>query len=172
MKKNELLLRVAKADDAIEIHNLMQEVYNRLEDKNIYVCDDLEYVQTYIVDRGFAVVACNISGKIAASFVFRYPMLQADNLGRDIGLAEEELPKVVHMESAVVLPEYRGQGLQYKMLQYAEKIIDTSKFRYFMATVSPDNPASYKTFEKSGYQLIMTKEKYNGLKRRIYCKIV
>ena len=39
-----------------------------------------------------------------------------------------------------------------------------------MATVSPDNPASYQSFEKNGYKYMVTKEKYHGLVRKIYLK--
>lgn len=109
---------------------------------------------------------------IVASFIFRYPDNSADNIGRDIGLPEEELSSVVHMESVVVLPEYRGKHLQEKMLTYAEGLIDTQVHNCFLATVSPENPASYKSFEKCGYELVTTKEKYGGLMRRIYRKVV
>lgn len=98
--------------------------------------------------------------------------MQEDNLGRDIDLDEDKLKQGVHMDSAVVLPEYRGMALQSKMLKYAEEYIDKNKCKYFIATVSPENPASYKSLEKNGYQLMVTKEKYGGLMRRIYLKEV
>ncbi len=170
MKKNDIMYRQATSDDAEEIHSLMLQVYNNLGDKSIYVCDDLDYVRSCLSGGGFGVVACNKEKKIVGSFIMRYPGDSADNLGRDIGLPEEELCKVVHMESAVVLPEYRGNGIQQKMLCYAEELIDKGRYRYFMSTVSPDNPASFRSLEKNGYRHILTKEKYGGLMRRIYMK--
>lgn len=167
-----ILIRFAEESDAIATHKLMEEVYNRLEDKSLYIWDNLDYVKEQIKGNGFAIVSCNEEGKIIGSFIFRYPYQSADNLGRDINLPKGYLSEVVHMESSVVLPEYRGNDLQLKMLQYAEKLIDTSKYHYFMATVSPNNPASYKSFEKAGYKHISTKEKYDGLLRRIYLKEV
>lgn len=170
MNKDNIILKIANKEQANEIHNVMEEVYNCLEDKSLYVCDDLESVKEHIENNGFAVIACNSDSKIVASFIARYPMQSEDNLGRDIGLKEEQLEKVVHMESTVVLPEYRGRGLQSSMLQYGEKLIDKSKYKYLMATVSPDNKWSYNSFEKNGYKLMITKEKYGGLMRRIYLK--
>ena len=76
----------------------------------------------------------------------------------------------MHVESAVVASEYRGYALQGRMLQEAEHLIDRAKYSYLMATVSPENPASYKTLEKLGYELVLTKEKYGGLMRRLYIK--
>ena len=172
MKKEEIMLRKAQIEDAESIHNIMQRVYDLLDDKSIYVCDDLEYVVEHIEKKGLGVVAYNINKEIIASFILRFPKDSEDNLGRDINLPEEELDKVVHMETAVVLPEYRGSGLQKKMLDYAEKLIDVNKYNVFLATVSPKNPASFKTFEKAGYSHVLTKEKYGGLERRIYMKRV
>lgn len=172
MKKDETVLGLAAKEDITEIYKLMKTVYEGLDNKSLYVCDDLEYVKTHISGEGFAVKACNNDGEIVGSFIFRYPEMQEDNLGRDIGLEERELLKVVHMESVVVLPEYRGRGLQNAMLRYAEELINKNQYKYFMATVSPNNPASYKSFEKNGYKLILTKEKYDGLVRRIYLKKV
>ena len=137
MNKNDIVLKIATKDQVGEIYSVMEEVYNRLEDKSLYVCDDLEYVKSHIDNEGFTVIACNNASKIVGSFIFRYPRQSEDNLGRDIGLKEEQLEKVVHMESSVVLPEYRGRGLQLSMLQYGEELIDQSQYKYLMATVSP-----------------------------------
>jgi len=167
-----MLLTIASEDQADEIYHVMKAVYEQLEDKNLYVCDDLEYVKLHIKEAGFTVVACNEDAEIVGVFLVRYPGLDEDNLGRDIGMKQEQLNQVVHMESAVVLPQYRGRGLQQAMLKYAEQVIDKSKYKYFCATVSPDNPWSYHVFEKNGYQLKITKEKYAGLMRRIYIKEV
>ena len=164
-----ITLRTAKIEDAEDVHNIMQTVYDLLEDKSLYVCDDLNYVKEQIKN-GLGVVACNKEGKIIASFVIRFPKDALDNLGKDLNLPLSVLDRVVHMETAAVLPEYRGKGLQRRMLAYAENMIDKSKYNIFVATVSPNNPASCKTFEKLGYTNILTKEKYGGLERRIYMK--
>lgn len=170
--KDNFFIRQATIADAEEIYNVMVQAAEALEDKTLFVCDDLEYVREQIEQSGFAVVACKADGEIVGSFLFRYPDLAEDNLGRDVGLSDSKLMQVVHMESAVVLSEYRGNHLQEKMLQFGESVIDKEKYHYLMATVSPDNPASYLTVEKNGYELMMTKEKYGGLMRRIYQKTV
>lgn len=169
---NDISIRKAYPEDAETIYSIMKQVESALPDKSIYLCDDLDYVRKHIENNGFAVVACNAKNEIIASFIFRYPGNSNDNLGRDIGMSDAELLQVVHMESVVVLPEYRSMGLQTKMLTFAEALIDHSRYRHFLATVSPDNPASYRSFEKCGYELVMTKEKYGGLLRRIYKKSI
>ena len=172
--EKKFIIREAEPKDAQEIYEVMKTAEAALEDKTLYVCDDLEYVKTHIAEaeNGFGVVSCDENRKIVGIFIIRYPKTAEDNLGKDIELSDTELLQVAHMESAAVLPEYRGKHLQEKMLKFAEHCIDRKRYRYLMATVSPHNPASYLTFEKCSYQLTKTKEKYGGLLRRIYLKYI
>ena len=164
------LIRKADISDAEEIYHIMQETYAALEDKSLYVCDDLEYIKQHIVKEGFTIVACTETDRIVGSFIVRFPGENEDNLGYDVGLSEEDLSKVVHMDSAVVLPEFRGNGLQGKMLKYAEENIDVEKYRFWVTTVAPNNAPSKNTLLKAGYQEVLVKEKYGGLIRSILQK--
>jgi len=177
----ELLLCKAEQTDLQEMYALMQRVHENMENKALFVCDDYEYVREHFEKKGFAIKACNEAGKIVGCFFCSFPGMDEENLGYDLGLSENELCSVVHMDAAVVDPAYRGQGLQGKMLCMAEQYLtemrkvqeeSVPKYRYYLATVSPDNPASFTTLEKQGYVCRMTKEKYGGLLRRIYCKQV
>ncbi len=167
---NKIFIKKANENNAKEIYNLMRTVYDCLSDKSLFFCDTYDYVKENISKCGFAVVSCNENGKIIASLIIRYPDMEKDNLGFDINLPIDELPKVAQMESAVVHPAYRGNGLLYRLLKFAEDNIDKTKYKYFMATISPHNPASYKSAEKMGYKVITTKIKYGNLLRRIYLK--
>jgi len=160
----------ALKEDALEINNLMVEVYNAMEDKSLYVCDDLAYVEDIIEKSGFVVMAKDSSGALSGIFMVKYPGMSEENLGWDIGLLKSELEMVAHMESSVVSLNHRGQGLQSKMLKVCEERALKDDKKYLMATVSPDNPASFLTLEKNGFECKLTKEKYGGLLRRIYLK--
>ena len=170
LTKADTMLRIAKKTDAEKIANLMRYVYDNLEDKSIYVCDDLQFIKSHIEENGLGVVACNKESEIIANLILRFPHHSDDNLGRDINLEKSELLRVAHMETAVVHPRYRGKALQKQMLNYAEKLINTDKYNILLATVSPKNIPSCKTFEGCGYKKVLTKEKYGGLKRHIYMK--
>ena len=74
------------------------------------------------------------------------------------------------MDSASVLPEHRGHGLECKMIAFAETLVDISKYCYSFATVSPENTASLKSLKRNGYQVMTTKEKYEGLIRCVMMK--
>lgn len=169
MKEESITFRLATENDIDAVYRVMTEVYEAMENKALFVCDDYDYVKNCILKSGFCVVACD-GDLVVGDFIFRYPGLDADNLGRDLGLSESDLLKVIHTESCTVLPSYRGLGLQSRMLAFALSIIDSSRFSYLCATVSPDNPASFKSLEKNGFKHMLTKEKYGGLMRRIYLK--
>ncbi len=163
--------RIATIEDAQKIHWAMQTVADSMEDKSLFVCDDFEFVKSHISDKGFIVVATTQEAgedRIVGCLIVRYPGDESDNLGLDIGLPKSELYNVVHMESAVVLPKYRGNGLENKMMKYADEQIENSDTKHFMSTASPDNIASCKSLEKCGYVIKMTKQKYGGIIRHIY----
>lgn len=206
----EYTIRLAQPSEAESIYNIMNVVYNDLDNKDLFVCDSLEYVQHHLShsESGFGVVAVDKEEKIAGSFIVRFPGMEEDNLGYDIGMRRWELPKVVHMESAVVLPQHRGHSLQRRMLQFAEEQLQEKQSKqkeqiekqqnsqegqiekqqskqeehmqkqqdkrevhaYYMATVSPDNPASLRCFLKNGYKEVLRKEKYGGMERIILKK--
>lgn len=50
-------LRPAKSEEADIIYQNMVEVYRLLENKDLYVCDDLEWVKEHMENQGFGVVA-------------------------------------------------------------------------------------------------------------------
>ena len=172
-------LRLATIEDAYEIWTVMDTSSKVPEHKEYFICDDLEYVKDILTKHGFGVVACDSDGKIVGNLLVKYPGLDMENLGYDvfgnhrlckIELTSENLTCVIHMDSASVLPEHRGYHLESKMISFAEKLIDVSKYTYSFATVAPENLASLKSLERNGYQVMVTKEKYGGLMRCVMMK--
>lgn len=107
----------------------------------------------------------------------RYPEAWAknlgdENLGYDLKFDEEQRKQSAHMEIAMVRKEYRGQGLQRKMMEESEQILKEQGYHYLLGTAHPDNVASVNTFLKLQYEQVMTKEKYGGMKRSIFCKAI
>lgn len=179
-------LRQATLKDSGEIYSVMDTCYQALEHKEYFICDDLEYVKNILSGNGFGVVACDETDKIVGNLLVKYPGVSEENLGydvfvkdikvanqsskRNIVLTPNNLNRVLHMDSASVLPEHRGHSLEHKMIAFAETLIDSSKYCYSFATVAPENTASLKSLEKNGYQVMITKEKYEGLIRCVMMK--
>ena len=187
-------LRLATFEEAYEIWSIMDICYQALEHKEYFICDDLEYVKNILSGNGFGVAACDHNGKIVGNLLVKYPGITDENLGydvfvtsknsknefinsllnrinnSDIQLTSDNLNRVLHMDSASVLPDHRGHGLEQKMIAFAETLVDISKYCYSFATVAPENTASLKSLEKNGYQVMVVKEKYEGLVRCVMMK--
>lgn len=188
-------LRIAALENACEIWKVMDFCAKSMEHKEHFICDDLDYVKDILFGTGFGVVACDVNGEIVGNLLVKYPGLEEENLGYDVFvkaetpaykilnssvlpqdkkstilLNEKNLNRVLHMDSASVLPNHRGHRLESRMISYAETLVDTSKYHYAFATVAPENTASLKSLERSGYQVMVTKEKYGGVMRCVMMK--
>ena len=109
-------------------------------------------------------------GELAGVFIVRTKELGEENIGYDLKFDEEQRKQAVHMEIAMVRKEYRGQGLQRQMMEKAEEILKEQGFHYLLGTAHPDNVASVNSFLRLNYEQVMTKEKYGGMRRSIFCK--
>lgn len=177
------LLKQATPENAFEIWKIMDFCHKNLTQKDFFICDDLNYVKDVLSGNGFGLIACDNIGKIVGNLLVKYPGLEKENLGYDIfptyfkpseisgqPYPLEELHKVIHMDSASVLPEHRGHHLESRMIAFAETLIDTSCYSYAFATVAPENTASLKSLMGNGYKIMDTKEKYGGVMRCILMK--
>lgn len=160
----------AESRDIPEIMEVMTTGLTTTKNKDWYVTDDITFVERHIAAEGY-ILKCMAEHKIAGFLIVRHPQQAEDNLGRCLPeWTEELLDKVAHMESAAVLPRYRGQGIQKKLLLAAEEAEKQRGTVYLMATVHPDNIYSRKNLEQSGYVCLLETEKYGGLQRIVLCK--
>lgn len=167
----EFAYSLAKESDSEAIYEIMQEAERGLENKEDFVSDSLDFIKRHIKKEGFIVLAKygEKPSEIAGFFIIRFPREEEDNLGNDLGLKKEEKDRVVHMESAAVLPTFRGRGLQAQMLKFALEKLKPSSI--CLATVSPQNKASLSSFLKEDFHIVLTKEKYQGKLRHILYKV-
>ncbi len=158
-------------EDAPAVYEIMQTVSAQLERKELYAADDLSFIRECIMHRGFGVKA--VCEEEMAGFLLVYiPSVTDDeHLGFDIRLNPEEFSRVAYMDSAAVLPEYRGRGLQRKMIEFAEQSGRLGNYRYLLATVSPDNLYSLRNLKALGYETVCRCVKYGGLDRYVMQKI-
>ena len=163
-------LRIATAQDAIEIWQVMDTCRKQLENQSYFICDNQYYVTDVLTSSGFGVVACDFNGKIVGNLLVKYPGMEEENLGYDLSFDFNQLSEVVHMDSCSVLPEARGNHLEARLIRYAENLIDPTRYSILLATVSPENIPSMKTLTKLGYEVKLTKEKYQGMVRNIMMK--
>lgn len=172
MESMEIQLKKAEKKQYEEVADLIQAVWERVENKAWFSKESKEeIVEALEAERSIAYVAVEAEGqRLAGIFTIAFPGTDESNLGRDLGMEEEKLPYVAHMDYAAILPEYRGNHLQYQLMQMGEEELQIIGYRYLMCTVHPDNRYSMKNVLQQGYQVMKTKEKYGGLIRNILLK--
>ncbi len=168
----EFRIEKASAEDYQLFADIIQEVWNGMEQRAWFMADNADYTYEMLSSgkgTGYKAVETE-SGDVAGIFMATAPGMDESNLGWDIGLSEKELPLAAHMDSAAILPRYRGYGLQRLLMQEAEKDLRSLGFRYLLCTVHPDNRYSLDNVLKQGYQIMTVKEKYGGNIRAVLKK--
>ena len=102
--------------------------------------------------------------RVAGVFDYITPGLAPFNYGYDLGLAEEELLRVINMDSAAVHPEYRGQRLQQRLMEAVQREIAAMGSRILLCTIHPDNVYSLNNALQQGYRIMDKREKYNSVR--------
>lgn len=162
----------AEYKEADTLAGIIDTVYKALEDPSWFMPDDADYIRLLMnPEKGCVWKAVEEESKtIAGVFLILFPGEGKENLGNDAGLPEEEKKKVVHVESVAILPEYRGYGLQYRMMRMAEEVAEKEGYRYLLCTVHPENRFSRDNMVKMGFSSVATKEKYGGFLREVMMK--
>ena len=172
MAEMEFQIERATEADYLIFADIIQTVWRLMDEKDWYIADNSAYTYHMLSSGeglGYKAVETQ-TGKVAGVFLAVIPGLSEENMGRDAGLAEEELVKVAHMDTAAVLPEYRGNPLQYRLMQAAEADLRARGFRYLIGTVHPDNVYSMNNGLTQDYKVIGEKMKHGGKRRAILLK--
>ncbi len=165
------LISLAGPDGSRDLHKLMHDVWEVLDDKSVFAVDDLD--EDWVRERlasGFGVTARTADGELTGMLIVCRYGLGEENLGYDLGCPADLLPYVCNFECAAVLPEHRGHGLQARMFAFAEEHLRGSDIRLMAMTVSPHNAPSLRSAEKAGFKIVLTKEKYGGVLRHVLAK--
>lgn len=173
---NLIISRACIPDDIVPVTDLILTVYDQLppDRKAWFVVDDTSYTHQILKDgQAWAYKAVDQeTQQLAGVFTVIFPGLNENNMGYDVGLDADQLPFVAHMDTAAVLPAYRGQHLQYRMMAMAEADLKAAGYHYLCVTAHPDNHYSGNNMLSLGYRIIATKEKYGGFLRNIFLKEV
>ena len=170
-ENKEVIIEYATIEDLPIIMQTMHKALELVEDKSWYAVDSEEFVRNCIEKQGFTLKAL-VDGEFAGFLTVRYPWKDDDNLGDYIGLSEDEKMYVAHMESAAVLPEYRGLRIQNKLMAKGFELLKETEYRYVMGTAHPDNIFSVNNFLKLGYEIVADVKKYGGLRRYVFSQTI
>lgn len=154
-----------------EIERVQKRVLDSLPEKNTLQPLSTEEFLFILNDNGLMVGAF-AEGELVAFRALLVPEIDAEHLGRDFGLAEEELGDVIYQEISAVLPDFRGNRLQQKLAEVVMKELPklNKRFRYVACTVAPMNIPSLKDKFTQRMHIAALKSKYDGLERYILVK--
>lgn len=155
--------------DIPQVQALMMDVVSRLPSDALYSMDRLEALYEYVQDKG-EMYGTFQGEKLVAYTVIAFPGLSANNLGREFGVPEADLPRVASLEGSIVHESVRGQGLQRHFHALREQRAQEQGMLYLYATVHPDNGISRQNLEAAGFTLQFTRPMYGGLLRHCYAK--
>ena len=166
-----MIFKKATPNDSHLIAETMKRIQKNMENKDWYVIDSEEFIRKSIDGiHGFGLLAIE-NDVLAGYFIIRFPAFdEEDHLGDYIGLDIEQKKRTVYMDSAAVLPEFRGQGLQNRMLTECEHILTKTNYKYALSTIAPNNSASLHSLIKNKFKVVKTAKLYGRLERNILYK--
>ncbi len=157
-------IRKGSLKDTEAYIQMLAQVRAGMEHPEWFYLDAPEDVRTMMADGSMELWLAEEDGQLAGGFDLIRPGLAAHNYGHDLGFTEEELLRVVNMDTAAVLPQYRGRGLQGRMIQHVEAELRREGNRILLCTVHPDNRFSLQNVLKQGYTVQKKLEKYGSVR--------
>ena len=160
-------IRIAVPSDGPALLRIMEAAVKNLQQRDWFLDDDLDFIMRHIDGPDGYTLKYVVDGVIAGFLIVRYPGISDINLGHYLNLSEEDLLLAAHMESAGVLPEFRGQKIMYQLLSAAIEHEKQSSTKYLFVTVHPDNIYSKNNLISVGFQPIVTLKKYGDWLRTV-----
>jgi GNAT superfamily N-acetyltransferase len=143
-----------------EVVALQGLVYSKLPNKQVLYIDSYDEMMMDMRLGAKILGVFNQSQELIAYRYVGFPGYDNKNLGYDVKLPKKELDKVVHLETTVVHPDYRGNGLQSLTLQEIIPVVKEMGYKHLLCTVSPQNYFSLFNIMKSGLKIKALKKKY------------
>lgn len=147
-------------DSLNEVIELQLLVYDGIDNKEILYLDSYEAMYEDLKNGAKIIGVRNSKGKLISYRYIGFPGKDSRNLGYDIHLPIDELDGVVHLETTVIEPIYRGNNLQSLTLGLATQLVKEEGYKHLLCTVSPYNFHSLYNVMKNGLKIKKLKKKY------------
>lgn len=160
----EIQIRKGNLHDTEDLIRLLAAVKEGMANQEWFFLDPPEEIRAFMKNGTMELWVAEDGDRLAGTFDILHPGLESFNYGYDLGFNEEQLLRVVQMDTAAVHPDYRGLGLQKKLMETAEAEIRRKPGRILLSTVHPDNVYSMNNLLKQGYIVAKTVEKYGSVR--------
>ena len=153
-------MRLVNAKELNQVIDLQHHVYERLPNKEVLYMDTKAEMLEDLYNGALIIGVFNKQDRLISYRYVSFPGYEQRNLGRDIHLNSQDLHKVVHLETTLVHPDYRGNRLQSLTLNKAVELIEDMDMRHLICTVSPYNLFSLYNIMSAGLNIKALKKKY------------
>ncbi len=171
MSERAFTFRLLTEQDVDDILAVQTVVLNTLLDKSILATLTRdEYI--YMLDGNGAMIGAFMEDSLIGFRAVLEPPIDDEHLGYDVGLPEEELKHVLYQEISMVLPSYRGHGLQQQLaIKVMAHVAQSNKmYTYICSTVAPMNIPSLKDKFNQGMCTVTLKQTYGEKWRYTFTK--
>ena len=163
----EPVCRLCGPESLEDILRLQARVCAALENKDIFMPSTREEYAGYF-EPLHGVYGAFCGETLTGYCTFAFPGAPGNDYSRDLGWPPEIQARCGKIDTVAVAPEYRGLGLQRRMVHRAvEAARRASPEGILLATVSPYNPYSLRNMQAEGFVVLHRLLKYGGRERFI-----
>lgn len=155
-------LRRCTPAEAPAVFALQNEVRAAMPHPEQFVPDTLENIAVYL--RTGVCIGAWQQGRLGAYLILRLCGQSDENYAAFLGVPQSQWQHWANADSAVVHPDWRGNGLQRAMLEAALPLLPP-QITHLGATVSPDNSHSLHNAQAGGFVIRCRREMYGGYDR-------
>ena len=155
-------LRRCTPAEAPAVFALQNEVRAAMPHPEQFVPDTLKNLTAYLTDD--LCLGVFDGPRLGAYFILRYCGQDEHNYAAFMGIPRPAWDGWANADSAVVPPDWRGNGLQRAMLEAALPLLPP-QITHLGATVSPDNSYSLRNAQAGGFVIRCRREMYGGYDR-------
>ena len=157
----EITIRKGNLSDLEDFMAFTHQVQDAMPRKDWFAVDPDEETRALAEAGDLEFWMAESQGCLAGVFSIVHPRLRVCNLGWETGMAESELLSVTHMDTAAVHPDFRGQGLQRRLMEAAEQMLAG---RILMCTIHPENRYSLHNALSLGYRIEKKAARYGSIR--------
>jgi len=159
-----ITIRKGNPSDIDAFIRFLYQVHEDMPQKEWFYLDPPEVFRKMMNDGIMELWFAEDGDTIAGAFDLLIPGLDACNYGYCLGFTQDELMKTINMDSEAVHPNYRGLGLQRKLLQAAEDWLRQRGEWTLLCTIHPDNCFSLNNAQKQGYVIRQKMDMYGSIR--------
>lgn len=159
-----ITIRKGSSADTERLLRLLHKIKDGMENQDWFFLDPDDEIRELMESGKMQLWLAEDGERLAAVFDYIIPGLDSYNYGYDLGFADEDLLRVVQMDTAAVDPDYRGLKLQKTLMQRAEQEIREVPGRILLSTIHPDNSYSLNNLLAQGYSIAKKVAKYGSVR--------